>query len=474
MERIEADICIIGAGSAGLSVAAGAAQLGARTVLFERDKMGGDCLNYGCVPSKSMIAAAKAAETIRTAERFGIKAAPPEIDFAGVKKHVDGVIAAIAPNDSVERFEGLGVRVVRAEARFTGPREAAGGNVTVRARRFVIATGSAPSAPPIPGLDRVPYLTNETVFANTARPEHLLVIGGGPIGLELAQAHRRLGSAVTVLEAFTILSRDDPELKEALCRCLVAEGIALKEGVKVLRVEQSGAGVAAILEGAGGEERVSGSHLLVATGRLPRVDGLDLDKAGIAYTKKGITVDSGLRTSNRRVYAIGDAAGGPQFTHVAGYHAGLVIRSALFRLPAKVDYRALPAITFTDPELAQVGLTEAAAREQHGEDIEVLRSPFSHNDRAQTERETEGLAKIIVRKKGAILGASILGPHAGELIHVWTLAIHQKIGLRALTGMIAPYPTLGEISKRAAGHYYTARLFSKWPRRIVRLLRIFG
>jgi pyruvate/2-oxoglutarate dehydrogenase complex dihydrolipoamide dehydrogenase (E3) component len=474
-EPIAADMCVIGAGSGGLSVAAGASQLGMKTVLIERGKMGGDCLNYGCVPSKSLLAAAKRVKLARTNARFGLGDALPAVDFAAVMRHVHQVIAAIAPQDSVERFEGLGVRVIRGSARFLGPTEVAAGEVSVRARRIVIATGSAPVAPAIPGLDQVPFLTNETVFDNEVLPAHLVVIGGGPIGLEMAQAHRLLGAEVTVLEAAHVMAKDDPELSALLVERLRADGIALEEGAKIRRIERTAAGIAVIVDGASGERRIEGSHLLVATGRRANLGDLDLAKAGVATSERGaLVLDRRLRTSNRRIYAVGDAAGGPQFTHVAGYHAGIVIRNALFRLPAKIDYRALPWVTYTEPELAQVGMTEAEALKSHPGDVQVLRWPFHENDRAQTERETYGLVKVLVRKNGRVLGASILGAHAGELIQSWGLAIAAGVKLSTIAGMIAPYPTLGEASKRAAGSFFMPKLFSDRTRKIVRLLARFG
>ena len=468
--HIAPDLCVIGAGSGGLAVAAGAAQMGAEVVLVERGAMGGDCLNFGCVPSKSLLAAARVADFWRRGAALGIAYAPPQIDFAAVAESVQRVIASIAPNDSEERFAGLGVRVLRAEARFTSPRTVRAGEIVIRPRRFVIATGSQPMVPAIPGLGGVPYLTNETVFANRELPDHLIIIGGGPIGIEMAQAHRRLGARVTVIDVGPLLPRDDPELAASLTERLTDEGIDTRPRTEIAAVEHDGEAVAIRLASG---ERIAGSHLLVAAGRRPSIEALDLSAAGIAATVKGITVDARLRTTNRRAFAIGDVAGGPQFTHIALYHAGIVIRNALFHLPAKVDYRALPWVTYTDPELAQVGLTEAAARAAD-RSVRVLRWHFAENDRAQTERETEGLVKIMTRGNGLIAGASILGAGAGDLILPWALAISQKLKIGALANLIVPYPTRNEASKRAAGSYYTPTLFSPRTRRLVRFLARFG
>jgi pyruvate/2-oxoglutarate dehydrogenase complex dihydrolipoamide dehydrogenase (E3) component len=465
------DLCVIGAGSGGLTVAAGAAQMGAEVVLIERGMMGGDCLNYGCVPSKSLLAAARTADLWRRGAALGLAYMPPRVDFAAVGDSVQQVIAGIAPNDSVERFEGLGVKVLRTEARFTSPRTVRAADVEVRPRRFVIATGSRPAIPAIPGLDTVPYLTNETIFANRELPRHLIVIGAGPIGIEMAQAHRRLGAQVTVLDVGPLLPRDDPELAAGLAERLSGEGIVARPRVEIAAVERDGEDILVRLAGG---ERIAGSHLLAAAGRRPNVEGLELAAAGIAATAKGITVDARLRTTNRRAFAVGDVAGGPQFTHIALYHAGIVIRNALFRLPARVDYRALPWVTYTDPELAQVGMTEAAARGAGRGDPRILRWRFAENDRAQTERDTEGTVKIVARRDGRILGASILGAGAGDLILPWALAIAQKLKIGALANLVVPYPTRGEASKRAAGSFYTPALFSPRTRRIVRLLARLG
>jgi len=476
-QTIKVDICVIGAGSGGLSVAAGASQMGAKVALIERGKMGGDCLNYGCIPSKSLIAAAHAAQTMRDSGKFGVASVTPAVDYAAVRDHIRGVIAAIEPNDSVERFTALGVRVIQAEARFTGPGEIEAGAVRVQAKRFVIATGSAPLIPPIAGLDTVPYFTNETIFDLDRQPGHLIVIGGGPIGAELAQAHRRLGARVTVIEMFDFLGKDDPELTAVIRRRFAAEGVDIRERTAVTAVEatgdENGDAIAVTVEADGVTERIAGSHLLVAAGRKPNTDGLNLDAAGVAHDAKGITVDRRLRTANRRIFAIGDVSGRYQFTHMAGYDAGIVLRNILFRLPAKTDYRAVPWVTYTDPELANTGQTEAQAMAEHGKGITILRWPFHENDRAQAERDTEGLIKVILDKSGRVLGAGIAGPRAGELILPWIAAVgaRQKIGKMA--GVIAPYPTLSEISKRAAGSYYTPKLFSERTRKIVRFLLKF-
>lgn len=472
-ERVDTDICIIGGGSAGLSIAAGASQMGAEVVLVEGSKMGGDCLNYGCVPSKSLLAAGKAAKLAMAAERLGIGLGPPRIDFRAVHDHVADVIATIAPHDSVARFEGLGVRVIEAMARFVGPNEIEAGDVRIRAKRFVVATGSRPFVPPIPGLEDVPYLTNETVFDLTERPGHLIIIGGGPIGCELGQAFRHLGARVSIAEMASIMPKDDPELVDLLRTHLLGDGIELFEQSKVTAVEKTKDGLAVHLLRGEEELGIEGTHLLVAAGRRASLEGLDLDAAGVAYDRGGIKVDRRLRTSNRKIYAAGDVAGGFQFTHIAGYHAGIIIKNALFRLPAKTDDRAVPWVTYTTPELAHVGMTEAEARGTTA-DLRILRWPFSDNDRAQTERNTEGLIKVITNKRGKVMGATILGAHAGELIQPWILAISQGLKVSALATMIAPYPTLGEAGKRAAGSFYTESLFSARTKRIVRFLLKFG
>jgi pyruvate/2-oxoglutarate dehydrogenase complex dihydrolipoamide dehydrogenase (E3) component len=471
-EILTPDICVIGAGSGGLSVAAAAAAFGVPVVLIERGKMGGDCLNFGCVPSKALIAAGKRAHIARSASPLGIDA-NVKVDFARVHDHVRGVIAAIAPNDSVERFTGLGVRVIKGAARFKDAGTVVVNDFEVKARRFVIATGSSPSAPPIPGLDAVRYLTNETVFDLKECPEHLIIIGAGPIGLELAQAFRRLGAQVTVLEAAAPFAKEDPECTAIVLNQLARERIDIRANVKIVRIERGRGTVRAVLATDKGEEKIEASHLLVAAGRRVNMDDLGLDEAGIKYERRGVIVDKGLRTSNRRVYAIGDAAGGLQFTHAANYHAGLVIRNALFRLPVSASDDLVPRVTFTDPELAHAGLTEAQARERHKK-IAVLRWPFHENDRAQAERDTHGHIKVIATPRGKILGATIVGAEAGEMITAWALAVAQGMNIRSVAGVVVPYPVRAEVGKRAAIGFFARTLTSPAVRSIIAFLRRFG
>jgi len=468
MDLIETDVCVIGAGSGGLSVASGAVQMGARVVLVEGHKMGGDCLNYGCVPSKALLAAGKAAQAQRKGAGFGVPPAAPQVDFATAMAHVADTIAGIAPHDSEERFTGLGVRVIRDWARFTGPDTVETATHRIRARRFVVATGSAPLVPPIPGLDTLPFLTNETVFDQTDCPRHLLIIGGGPIGLEMAQAHRRLGAEVTVIEGAKAMGREDPEAAALVLAALRAEGIDIIEGATVERV--AGRAGAIEVQVTGGTV-FPGTHLLVAVGRTPNIDRLDLDAAGIRHTSAGITVDDRLRSSNRRVHAIGDVAGRGQFTHLAGYHAGVVIRAILFGLPAKARADHIPRVTYTDPELAQVGLTEAEAKKAHGAALQVIRLDYDANDRARTEARTDGLIKVMV-VRGRPVGATIAGAGAGEMIALWALMLANRLKMGALAGTVLPYPTLSELSKRAAGTYFSPKLFDNpWVRRVVGLVQ---
>jgi pyruvate/2-oxoglutarate dehydrogenase complex dihydrolipoamide dehydrogenase (E3) component len=467
------DLCVIGAGSGGLSVAAAAAQLGVAVVLVEKHRMGGDCLNYGCVPSKALIAAAKRAQLMRSASPFGIAPVSPKVDPAAVHDHIHGVIAAIAPNDSVERFTGLGVKVIQAAGHFITRDTLLAGDQRIKARRFVIATGSSPAIPPIPGLDGVPYFTNETIFDNREKLDHLIVIGGGPIGLELAQAFLRLGSRVTVIEAANALGKDDPEISEVVLKHVRAEGLEIRENATVERISGGTRLIDVHLVEDGRNSVIQGTHLLVAAGRKPNVSGLNLEAAAITYDERGIKVNKGLKTSNGRVFAIGDVTGGPQFTHVANYHAGIVIRRALFRIPATVDDGLIPWVTFTDPQIAHVGLVEGMARQQYGR-IRVYRWPYAENDRAQAERTTAGLIKVVTDGRGKIKGASIVGAQAGELIQMWSLAISQGLDIKAMTQWISPYPTYSEVNRRVAYGYYATAAANPFVRKVVSWLAKLG
>ena len=454
MDRIKTDVLVIGAGSGGLSVAAGASQMGAKVVMLEGHKMGGDCLNFGCVPSKALIAAGKQAHAMKSGEPFGVAPVVPEVDYAAAKDHVHSVIATIEPNDSQERFEGFGVHVIREFGHFISPTEVQAGDTVIEARRIVIATGSSPFVPPIPGIENVKYYTNEDIFDLRERPDHLLVIGGGPIGMEMAQAHIRLGSKVTVIEGDRAFGKDDPEAAAVVLEKLRAEGVEIVEGAMAEEVSEA-TGQITVKTSNG---TFTGSHMLMAVGRKVNIDKLDLEMGNVDHDR-AVKVDAGLRSvSNRKVYAIGDAAGGLQFTHVAGYHAGVIIRSMLFGLPSKAKSSHIPWVTYTDPELAQIGPIEADARKEHGDALTVARFDYHENDRAIAFGKTAGFIKVMV-VKGKPIGATIVGEAAGELIGVWALAIANGLKMSAVANMVAPYPTLGEVNKRAAGAYFSPKLF---------------
>lgn len=455
MNRIKTDICIIGGGSGGLSIAAGAVQMGAKVVLIEGHKMGGDCLNYGCVPSKALIASAKQAHAMSHGAKYGVGEVTAKVDYAAAKDHVHDVIAQIAPVDSVERFEGLGVHVISEFGKFISKTEVQAGDTIIEARRFVVATGSGPFVPPIPGLDTVKHNTNEDIFDLREKPKHLIIIGGGPIGMEMAQAHVRLGCEVTVIEGAKAFGKDDPEMAAIVLENLKSEGINIVEDAQAEKI--SGKGKTITVHTPKGD--FTGSHLLMAVGRKVNTDKLDLDAGGIAHDRAGLKVGDNLRSiTNKKVYAAGDVAGGLQFTHVAGYHAGVLIRSMLFGLPSKQKTSHIPWATYTDPELAQVGLTEAQAQKKFGPRLEVVRFDFHHNDRLIAERKNKGLIKVMV-VKGRPVGASIAGPMAGELIGMWSMAIANNMKMSAIANTVLPYPTVSEVNKRAAGAYFSPRLF---------------
>ncbi|MDF2097493.1 dihydrolipoyl dehydrogenase family protein [Aquibaculum arenosum] len=482
MTRDRVDLCVVGAGSAGLTAAAAAARLGARVVLIERGRMGGDCLNYGCVPSKALLAAA--ARAAHGGNRLGVEIAQPAVDFSTVHAHVQAAIAAIAPHDSRERFQALGVEVLEAQARFTAPDRLKVSQIAegtspvlreIRARRFLLACGSQPLVPPIPGLAGTPYLTNETIFDLEELPEHLLILGGGPVGCELGQAFRRLGARVTLLQGRRLLPGEDEDAVLPLRQALQEEGVIVHEHSRVSRVEWSGAGIRLTSEDG---KVVAGSHLLVAAGRQPSVAELGLEAAGIAHDTRGIRVDRRLRTSNRRVFAAGDVVSdaslgaGLRFTPVAGQQAALAFANALLRWPARFDVRTVPRVTYCDPEIARVGLSEAEARNS-GRSFRVFTSPFAQNDRAVTEGDTRGFVKVIADRRGRILGCVIVGRGAGDLLHPWCLALAKGMNAGEMARLLLPYPTRGEAGKRAAGQYYE-RLLTGWRKALLRRLVRLG
>lgn len=469
-KSLKADIAIIGAGAAGLVTAAGAASLGRKVVLFEAGEMGGDCLNYGCVPSKAILTAAHKAHGVREAARWGVEAELKRVDFARVRETISEAIAAIEPNDSQERFEGLGVTVVRERARFAGPRTLESDTVSVTAKRIVIASGTRARMPDIEGLKDLPCLTNETIWSLETLPEHLIILGAGPIGTELGQAFVRLGSKVTVIEAGAPLARFEPEHAALALESLKEDGVNLLIGQAA--VSASGGPGAITLTLADGHS-VSGSHLLVAAGREPVLDGLNLEAAGVETDERGLIVDDRLRTSNKRVLAAGDIAGKGGLTHLAGWHGSVIIRNLYFGLPTAQSSQPIPQAVYTDPPLAGVGLTEAQARAGHGDAVKVSRWPFSENDRAIAEGDVRGGVKLVIGKGAKLLGAHAAGARADDLIQIAGAVMARGGTVRDLTSAVAPYPTRGEVFKRAASKYYEPTVFGPFARALARILTVF-
>ncbi len=466
------DLVVIGGGAGGLVVASVAGQLGLEVALVERGPaLGGDCLHTGCVPSKTLIHSARLAWQMRHAPRWGLPACEAGVDFAQVRARIQAVVETIQRHDDPERFRAYGVDVRFGAARFVSPHEIEVAGQRLRGRRFVIATGSRPRIPDVPGLDEAGFLTNENVFSLETLPRRLVVVGGGPVGLELAQAFARLGSEVVVVtRSGRLLPKDDADLVARLRAHLAGEGLRFLRAPRLLRVETGDAGKQLVYEDEAGMARALPlDEILIATGRLPNVEGLGLEAAGVRLGPDGIEVDRRQRTSRRHIYACGDVCGPHRFTHMAEHQAGVVIANAVFRIPKRVDDRTVPWVTYTDPELAQVGPTLARARAE-GRKVQALDFPFADNDRAQTAGETAGLVRLVVEGK-RVVGASILGPQAGELIHEIALGIRLKARVADIAATIHAYPTLAQAIKRAAHRYYAPRLFSARSRRLVRLLR---
>lgn len=472
MTRQTFDLLAIGGGTAGLVTAAGGAGLGARVALVERDRLGGECLWNGCVPSKALIAAAHAAQQVRSAARFGIATGAVQVDFAQTLAHVKRAQALIAPHDSPERFRSLGVHVVEGSARLIDARTVEVNGERLSARRVVIATGTSPAIPPIPGLVDVPFHTNETIFDIAALPATLVVIGAGPIGIELGQAFARLGSVVHLVESQAdFLAHEDSEIASRLRARLQSEGVNLHLGTRVERVRRDGGRITITLAHSDGRQReLTTDALLIATGRRPNISELGLDAVGVQTDAGGVVADRYLRTTVHGVFAAGDVVSGAlKFTHVADHMARAVLRNALFPGRAAVDYRAVPWVTYTDPELARVGLTETQAREQLGAGVGVWRREVGAVDRAITDGAPDGLVKIVTDRNGKVVGGHILAPHAGDMIGVLTLAVKMGLTAAAIGSLIHPYPTIAESVKQAAEQRLKAS-FTGWRKSLVRWL----
>jgi len=468
------DICVIGAGAGGLSVATAAVALGASVVIVERDSVGGSAHSKGCISAKALLAAGNRAQAMRQAADFGIDDVDPVVDFREVKRHVQGVLDALAPNSSLARLSALGIAVIQASARFKDRRTLIAGDTEIKAGRFVIATGSLPAIPKIEGLGDTDYRTCQTIFDLTRRPTHLVIVGAEPLGLEFAQAFRRLGSRVTIVHDGPILPGEDPEMVGIIVGVLRQDGIEFRQDAKIARVERRGkTGMRMLIEAGGAHEAIDGSHLLVAIGRTADVSALDLGRARIAHDAAGIKVSDTLRTTNRMVYAVGDVVSGAQAVHDAARHAEIVVRAILFRLNARGDSSPKPRALFTDPEFAQIGMTEAQARKASLR-FRILRWPYAENDRAQAERRTSGHVKLLVDRREQVLGASIVGHGAAEMASLWALVIAKGLKLGEIAGLAMPYPTMSEIGKRSAIAYLAEKARRPLVRGLVRVLRALG
>lgn len=469
MERF--DLIVVGGGAGGLVTAAGSAGIGARVALVEGERLGGECLWTGCVPSKALLACAKAAVHGRQASRLRVRGLQDAtIDFGDAMAWMRGAQARIQPNDSAERFRGLGVEVIAGTARFVGERELEVNGRRIGAKRIVIATGSRPLVPRVPGLAEAPYLTNETIFSLGERPAHLIVLGAGPVGVELAQAFVRLGSRVTLVAADdAVLPREEPELSAIAADALRDDGVTIELGATATGVTVRDGGISIAFRGAAGEGSATGSHLLVAVGRQPRTDTADLGIAGIVLSgDDGIDVDDTMRTSARGIWAVGDCvAGAPRLTHVADHQARIVVRNAFFPGRKRVSYAAIPRVTYTDPEIASVGLTEREARQAHGDDVRIWLKPIAELDRAITDGTERGLVKLVTRANGTLLGGHVAAPGAGEMIGEITMALQHRLGIGALADLVHPYPTLSEGIRQAAIEHAKAR-FTRAPRLLAR------
>jgi len=463
MATYDYDIGVIGAGAAGLTVASGAAQLGAKTLLIEKEKeLGGDCLHFGCVPSKTLIRTAQVYHTMKNSRGFGLPTVQvPPIDFTNVKERIQAVIASIQKHDSEERFCSLGAKVHFGEPAFVDEHSIRLNRETISAKTWVLAVGSSPDRPPIEGLNKTPYLTNKEIFSLDRLPASMIILGAGPIAIEMAQAFCRLGTKVFVIQrSGQILTKEDKDMADDVMQMLASEGVTFYLNTSVLGVKDLGDERQVLLKGREGKTiGLAAEELFVAMGRDPNVQGLNLEGIGVEFDRKGIKVDERMRTSQKHVYAAGDVTGKFQFTHAAGYEGGIVVSNAIFRLPRKAKYSFLPWCTYTDPELASIGMNEKRAREA-GIEYSVYTEAFKSNDRSLAEGEQIGKIKMLLDQDEKPLGVQIFGPQAGELLSEWVAVFNGKVGLSTLAAAIHPYPTLGEINKRVAGLYLSPKIFS--------------
>ena len=468
MADYDYDIGVVGGGAAGLTVTAGAAQAGAKTILIEKEKnLGGDCLHYGCVPSKTPIRTAHVYHLMRNSREFGLPGVDlPPVDFREVAKRIQSVIDTIQQHDSEERFCKLGAKVEFGDPSFVDEHSIQLNGKTVSAKNWVLSTGSSPAAPPIEGLDKTPYLTNKDIFSLDQLPKSLIILGGGPIGIEMAQAFCRLGSKVTVIQRSSqILSKEDKDMANMVMEILQSEGVRFYLNSSILRVNDLGdEREVTIKDGSNTMITLKGEKILVALGRVANVVDLGLKGLGIEFSSKGIHLDRRLRTKHKHIYAAGDVTGQYQFTHAAGYEGGVVFTNAIFHLPRKVDYTFLPWCTYTDPELASIGMNEKAAAAA-GTEYSVWTEEFKDNDRSLAEGERVGKIKMILDSKEKPLGVQILGPQAGELLSEWVAVLNGKMKLSTLASAVHPYPTLGEISKRVVGNFFSPKIFSERVRK---------
>lgn len=468
MADYDYDLGIIGGGAAGLTVASGAAQLGAKTLLVENEEaLGGDCLHYGCVPSKTLIKTAHVYHLMKSGPQFGLPAiSPPAVDFKQVADRIRSVISVIQKHDSVERFCKLGAKVEFGAPEFIDEHAISLGGKSIAARSWVIATGSSAAIPAVEGLDKTPYLTNRDIFYLDTLPGSMIILGAGPIAIEMAQAFCRLGTKVTVIQrSAQILSKEDQDMAEIVQQQLANEGISFQLNCSLVRVGDLGREREVIIKNETGETKtLKAETLLVALGRSPNVAGLGLEKIDIPFDHKGIKVNSYLRTRHKHIYAAGDVIGGLQFTHVAGYEGGVVLSNAIFHLPKKTNYTHVPWCTYTHPELASIGLNEKSAR-QAGIDCSVWSEEFKGNDRALAEGESVGRIKLLLNKKEKPVGIQILGPHAGDILSEWVAIMNAGVGLSKIASAIHPYPTLGEINKRVVGSFFSPKIFSNKVRK---------